>query len=86
MNLSAHGTNTLDYEITNIEKNGFWLLAENHEYFISFQEYPVFKDGKIKEILNITRPSPSHFHWPDLDADIELEALKKPEKFVLRYR
>ena len=85
MSLLEHGTDTLDYEITNIEKHGFWLLVDNREFFVLFQDYPVFERAMVREILNVTRPSTNHFHWPDLDADIELEALEKPEYFVKKY-
>ncbi|MEW6241535.1 MAG: hypothetical protein AB1564_12070 [Chloroflexota bacterium] len=26
------------------------------------------------------------FHWPDLDIDIELEALQHPERFPLKFK
>jgi hypothetical protein len=32
------------------------------------------------------RLSPDQFHWPDLDIDIELDALKTPEKYPLAWK
>jgi len=29
------------------------------------------------------RLSPTQFYWPEIDADIEIEALASPEKFPL---
>jgi len=29
--------------------------------------------------------TPFDFRWPDIDEDIELEALESPEKYILRY-
>jgi hypothetical protein len=83
---STNGTNTLDFEITNIEKNGFWLLVDNKEYFILYEDYPIFKKASIDQIFNIKRISPSQFSWPDIDIDIELEALEYPDNFILRYQ
>jgi hypothetical protein len=80
-----NGTDTLEYEITNIERFGIWLLADDKEYYIKFEDYPAFKKASIDQILNIKRISPSQFRWPDLDEDIELEALEQPEKHILRY-
>lgn len=80
-----NGTNTLEYEITNIERFGIWLLADNKEYYIKFEDYPAFKKASIDQILNIQRISPTQFRWPDIDEDIELEALEHPEKYILRY-
>ena len=81
----TNGTNTLEYEITNIERFGIWLLADNREYYIKFEDYPAFKKASIDQILNIQRISPTQFRWPDIDEDIELEALEHPEKYILRY-
>lgn len=80
-----NGTDTLEYEITNIERFGIWLLADDKEYFIKFEDYPLLKKASIEQILNVKRISPTQFRWPDIDEDIELEALEYPEKFVLKY-
>ena len=82
---SKNGTDTLQYEITNIERFGIWLLADDNEYFIKFEDYPAFKKASIEQILNVKRISPGQFRWPDIDEDIELEALESPEKYILRY-
>lgn len=77
------GTVTLTSEITNITKNGFWLFTANNEYFVPFQDYPVLEQATIKQLNRFTEVVPGHFHWPDLDCDIELDALKHPEQFPL---
>jgi len=82
---STNGTGTLEYEITNIERFGIWLLADDKEYYIKFEEYPALKKASVEQLLNLKRIGPSQFRWPDLDEDIELEALDDPEKYVLRY-
>jgi hypothetical protein len=80
-----NGTDTLEYEITNIERFGIWLLADDKEYYIKFEDYPAFKKASIDQILNIQRISPTQFRWPEIDEDIELEALEQPEKYILKY-
>ena len=85
MSLSMSGTDILEYEVTNIDKHGFWLLVEDKEYFVSFEDYPAFKKATIEQMLNVHREGPGQFNWPDLDADIELEALDFPEHFPLQY-
>ena len=82
---SKNGISTLEYGITNIERFGIWLLADDREYFIKFEDYPVLKKASIEQLLNIKRISPDQFRWPDLDEDIELESLEHPEKYILRY-
>lgn len=83
MNLEPHGIATFHHEVTNISQFGFWLLVEDHEYFVPFQDYPVFAQATVAQIYNLQRLFPSQFHWPDLDVDIELEALQNPEKYPL---
>jgi len=73
-------------EVTNIEPLGFWVLVDEREYFIPFADYPVFKSASIQQIFQMQRLSPTQLHWPDLDADIEIEALKQPEHYPLGFR
>lgn len=80
-----NGTDILEYEITNIERYGIWLLVDDKEYYIKFEDYPALKKASIEQILNVKRISPVQFRWPDIDEDIELEALDYPEKYVLRF-
>jgi len=71
--------------VTNIERDGFWLLTSEGEYFISFADYPDFQDATVAQIHNF-RASYDGVHWPELDIDIELEALKHPEQFPNVFR
>jgi len=75
----------LEYEITNIERFGFWMIIDEGEYFISFNDFPEFQKASVKQILNVQRPDPQQFHWSDLDIDIDLESLKNPDKFPKIY-
>ncbi|MGH8249017.1 MAG: DUF2442 domain-containing protein [Gammaproteobacteria bacterium] len=72
-------------QITSIERDGFWLLTESGEYFVSFEDYPDFRGAKLQQIFNF-KVSDGDFHWPDLDIDIELDALKHPERFPLKFK
>ncbi len=72
-------------QITSIEIDGFWLLTGEGEYFVSFEDYPEFRDAPVKQIFRFDQAF-DHFHWPDLDIDIELDALKHPDRFPLRFK
>ena len=71
--------------VTNIDPHGFWLLVDDAEYFVPFADYPAFAKATIEQIFAVQRLSPTQFHWPDLDADIELEALEQPEHYPLEW-
>jgi hypothetical protein len=86
MNSSQAGTGISHSEVTNIEPLGFWVLVDEKEYFIPFADYPVFQSASIQQIFNMRRLSPNQLHWPDLDADIEIEALEQPERYPLVFK
>jgi hypothetical protein len=83
---SQPGTNIPHSEVTNIEALGFWILVDVKEYFVPFAEYPVFQGASIQQIFQMQRLSPTQLHWPELDADIEIEALEKPEHYPLVFK
>lgn len=84
------GTDTLTVtessaEITNISPNGIWVLSNDREYFINYKEYPFFTNASIRQIADVEKDSFGNLHWPELDIDIELEALENPEEYPLIY-
>ena len=83
---SPPGAATSPSEVTNISALGFWLLVDDREYFIPFADYLVFKNATVAQIFALRRIGPTQFHWPDLDADIELAALERPEAFPLKFK
>ncbi len=85
MSSQLHGADISVSEVTNISATGFWLLVDDREYFVPFEDYPVFKTATIPQIYAARRTGPTQFHWPELDADIELEALDNPERFPLKF-
>jgi len=84
MNSEALGNTTSGPEVTNISNHGIWLLFDNKEYFLSFEEFPWFKSAKIENILNIQEPTPGHFYWPDLDIDLGISSIENPDQYPLK--
>jgi len=73
-------------EITQVSSQGFWLLLPNEELFLSFENFPWFKDVTIKELCEVEWPSENHIYWPNLDIDLSIESIKDPSAFPLRYK
>jgi hypothetical protein len=73
-------------EVTHISGRGIWLLAGDEEMFMSYDEFPWFKDVPVSKILNVEELSPKHFFWPDLDIDLTAEIIEHPERFPLRVK
>jgi len=83
MKSEPNGTDTSDVEITNISKHGFWLLLDNRELFLSFTEFPWFRETPVSAILNVELLQPHHLYWPDIDVDLTVESIEHPERFPL---
>ena len=77
------GTNTSTVEVTNISKHGFWLLLDGRELFLSFDQFPWFRQATVDAILNLERPAPQHLRWPDLDVDLAVDSIEHPERYPL---
>ncbi|HOY22238.1 MAG TPA: DUF2442 domain-containing protein [Cellvibrio sp.] len=84
MSLSTLGTNTSVVEVTHISTHGVWLLTRNKELFMSYEDFPWFKDQPISAILNVDEQSFGHFYWPDMDVDLTEEMIENPERFPLK--
>lgn len=81
------GTNTShEAEVSNISAHGFWVLVDDRELFLPYDEFPWLKNATVAAILRVERPQPHHLHWPDLDVDLTLDSIEHPEKYPLRAR
>lgn len=70
-------------EVTNVTRQGVWLCVNDHEYFLSFVNHPWFLDVAIGQLSNVEIIHGFHLRWPDLDVDLELDSLRKPEDYPL---
>ena len=86
MSSSAPGKSTFQIEVTHISSHGVWLLAGGHELFMSYENFPWFREVPVGKILNIEEPVPEHYYWPDLDVDLTEEIILHPERFPRRAR
>ncbi|HEX7434254.1 MAG TPA: DUF2442 domain-containing protein [Anaerolineaceae bacterium] len=86
-NLKINGTSTspVDTEVTSIQRTGFWVIVDDNEYFVAFDEYPDFKKATVAQIHSLRRFK-GGLHWDELDVDIEIEALKHPEQYPLTFK
>jgi hypothetical protein len=74
-----------DTEVTSIQRTGFWVIVDDTEYFVAFDEYPDFKKATVAQIHSLRR-SKGGLHWDELDVDIEIEVLKHPEQYPLMFK
>jgi hypothetical protein len=84
MSSAPLGTSTSTAEVTNISRHGVWLLVDDREFFMPFDEFPWFKKAPIDSVLHLERPRRDHLHWPALDVDLTLDSIEHPEKYPLK--
>ena len=82
-NSLARGDNTFPVEITHISSHGVWLLTDQEEMFMSYQNFLWFKNQPVNAIIEVEEVSRGHFYWSEIDVDLTVEMIKHPEKFPL---
>jgi len=83
MKSDVDGKITLEVEVTQIDRQGIWLLFGERERFLSFEDFPWFRSASVSAIHNVELVNPRHLYWPDLDIDLAVESVEHPEKFPL---
>ena len=79
----ALGTPTLAVEVTNVSPHGFWLLVNDEELFLPFEQFPWFREAPIGKLFHVELPSRNHLYWPELDIDLAIESIRQPDQFPL---
>jgi hypothetical protein len=70
-------------EILSVTAHGVWLIVDDREYFLSYVDFPWFKEARIGAILNVESPHTGHLYWPELDVDLAVRSLEDPAAFPL---
>src|SRR4030042_1922977 len=83
MRSSKHGK-TISISVENITPFGIWLFVEAREHFLSYEDYPYFKDQTLKAIQHVQLLHGYHLYWPELDVDLEIDNIESPEKYPLK--
>jgi hypothetical protein len=66
-----------------VSSHGFWLFIGEQELFLSFKDFPWFRDASIRQITHVELPSAHHLHWPDLDVDLAVDSLTHLDRYPL---
>jgi hypothetical protein len=77
------GIATLEVEVTHVSKNGLWLLLEDEELMLTYEQFPWFRQATMDQIFNVQRPAKDHLYWPELNVDLSVESIRKPSAFPL---
>jgi hypothetical protein len=69
--------------VTNISRHGFWLLIDNRELFLSYDEFPWFRNAPVASIFHVEFPHADHLYWPELDVDLAVASIEQPDRYPL---
>jgi hypothetical protein len=77
------GQCTSAVEISVASNQGFWLLVDDEELYVPFDQFPWFKRATFEQVMLVERPGADHLYWPLLDVDLSLQSIRHPERFPL---
>lgn len=80
------GKSTSGVEVLNISTHGLWLYVKGKEYFLPYEEFPWFRDATLSQVQDVKLLHNHHLHWERLDVNIDLDSLKCPERYPLKYQ
>jgi Protein of unknown function (DUF2442) len=78
------GPATSPAEVTNISQHGFWVLVDERELFLAFDEFPWFRAAPVDAILRLEVPHAGHLYWPSLDVDLSMSSIADPSRYPLK--
>jgi uncharacterized protein DUF2442 len=59
------------------------LLLQEEEHFLSFDNFPWFKDASASAIRNVELLNEKHLYWADLEVDLAVESIENVDPFPL---
>jgi hypothetical protein len=77
------GIATLAAEVTNISPLGLWLLVDEEEFLLPFEDFPWFRSATVAQLSQVERLSEDHLYWPALDVDLSVASIRDPASFPL---
>lgn len=70
-------------EVLNVSPHGFWLFVAGREYFLGFDDFPWFRAASVGQLFNVEFSHGDHLYWPELDVDLDLDRIARPDDFPL---
>ena len=83
MKSDSIGAATSNLEVLNVSPHGFWLMVGQKEHFLAFEHFPWFRRAALEQLFRVELLHGEHLYWPDLDVDLDLERIERPESYPL---
>jgi hypothetical protein len=62
MKSSTRGADTSQIEVSNIDQFGLWVLIQNKEYFLPYDDLPWFRNATVDQILKVELLHQDHLY------------------------
>jgi hypothetical protein len=59
------------------------LSIDGKLHDLPFSTFPWFREATIAQLSRIERPAADHLRWPELDVDLSVESIERPQDFPL---
>lgn len=73
-------------EVTRVSSRGIWLKAHDRKFFLSYYDFPWFKNKPMRAVMHVEEPSPGEFYWPEINVNLGMETLLSPHRFPPQQR
>ncbi len=67
-------------EVTRVSSRGIWLKAHDQKYFLSYYDFPWFKNKPMQAVLHVEESSPGEFFWPEINVNLGVATLESPHR------
>lgn len=84
--LEKNGTITSisNVEVTSVSRGGFVLSVKGKEYYVSYENFPYFRNARISEIFEVELKGRERLRWEALDIDLTTDIIMHPENYPLK--
>ena len=73
-------------EVQGLSRRGLWLLVGDTEYYLPYDQFPCFAEAPVRDAYEVELLHDTHLYWPELDIDLDLDSLRRPDDYPLIYR
>lgn len=68
-------------EVTRVSSRGIWLKAHQQKFFLSYYDFPWFKNKPVQALLHVEERTPGRFYWPEINLNLGVETLQSPHLY-----
>ena len=85
MKSAKRGSAISAVEMTQVSNRGLWLYLPQtkREYYLSFDDFPWFKDATVRQLSSIEVERGHILRWGELDVDLDLDRIENPDRYPL---